>query len=85
MTSLPSPVRNTSTNSDTAGRDMTIGEISFDACLAVHIKDLASGHPQSGNRAVTPNPITSRHAAEATATSDVREVQVLIFVLALAR
>ncbi len=55
MKSVPSPVRNTSINSDTADWDIAIGEISFDEYLAVHIKNLAGGPLNQG---AVPSPQT---------------------------
>ena len=71
MKSVPSPVRNTSSNSDRADWGKAIGEISFDACLAVHIENLAGGPLHSGRRAVTPNPTTPWGAVPSTDRSHV--------------
>jgi hypothetical protein len=58
MKSVPSPVRNTSSNSDRADWGKAIGELLLDEYLAVHIENLAGGPLHSGRRAVTPNPTT---------------------------
>src|SRR3954468_24350872 len=54
--STPSPVRNASSNSDTADWGRAIGGLLFDVCLAVHTEDLADGPSTSGAPPSYPKP-----------------------------
>src|SRR4051812_42972978 len=61
--STPSPVRNASSNSDTADWDKAIGEVPFGECLAVHTEDPADGPHIVGAAPPAPkNPTTPRDA-----------------------
>src|SRR3954447_9335369 len=59
--STPSPVRNASSNSDTADWGRAIGGDSFNGeYLAVHTEDHADGPPTPGAAPLLPNPTTQR-------------------------
>jgi hypothetical protein len=52
--SIASPVRSTSSRSDTADWGKAIGGVPFGECLAVHTEDLADGFHIYGAAPVTP-------------------------------
>jgi hypothetical protein len=54
--SIASPVRSTSSRSDTADCGKAIGGVPFSACLAVHTEDLADGLHNYEAAPVTPKP-----------------------------
>src|ERR687897_62077 len=64
--STASPVRNTSSRSDTADWGKAIGLVSFGECLAVHTEDLADG---SHIYEAAPTTLNPHHSAGRSPTS----------------